>query len=60
MEKNKEVGNKLADFEILKELGKGSYGTVYTVKSKLNSNMHLCNEKNGIKLSSGSSTTRML
>ena len=41
MEKNKEVGNKLADFEILKELGKGSYGTVYTVKSKLNSNIYV-------------------
>ena len=31
------VGTKLSDFKILKELGKGSYGTVYTVRSYLDS-----------------------
>ena len=39
--KETEVGNKLSDFEIIKELGKGSYGTVYTVKSLLNSNIYV-------------------
>ena len=39
--KQNEVGNKLSDFEIIKELGKGSYGTVYTVKSLLNSNIYV-------------------
>ena len=41
MKKKDEVGNKLSDFEIIKELGKGSYGTVYTVKSLLNSNIYV-------------------
>ena len=36
-----EVGNKLSDFEIIKELGKGSYATVYKVKSRLNSNIYV-------------------
>ena len=39
--KENEVGNKLSDFEIIKELGKGSYGTVYTVKSLINSNVYV-------------------
>ena len=39
--KENEVGNKLSDFEIIKELGKGSYGTVYTVKSLINSNIYV-------------------
>ena len=39
--KENEVGNKLSDFAIIKELGKGSYGTVYTVKSLINSNIYV-------------------
>ena len=39
--KENEVGNQLSDFEIIKELGKGSYGTVYKVKSLLNSNVYV-------------------
>ena len=39
--KEYEVGNKLSDFEIIKELGKGSYGTVYTVRSLVNSNVYV-------------------
>ena len=35
------VGSRLSDFEIIKQLGKGSYGTVYTVKSKLDSNIYV-------------------
>lgn len=30
------IGNKLNDFKILSELGKGSYGVVYKVLSNLN------------------------
>ena len=36
-----EVGSRLSDFKIIKELGKGSYGTVYTVKSNINSNIYV-------------------
>ena len=39
--KSEEVGCKLSDFKIIKELGKGSYGTVYTVKSNINSNIYV-------------------
>jgi len=35
------VGTKLSDFKILKELGKGSYGTVYTVLSYKNDNIYV-------------------
>ena len=28
------LGNRFSDFEMLKELGHGSYGTIYLVKSK--------------------------
>ena len=35
------VGTKLSDFKILKELGKGSYGTVYTVLSYNNDNIYV-------------------
>ena len=35
------VGSRLSDFEIIKQLGKGSYGTVYTVKSRLDSNIYV-------------------
>ena len=34
-------GNKLSDFKILKELGKGSYGTVYTVRSYIDDNIYV-------------------
>ena len=39
--KPQNVGNKLSDFKILKELGKGSYGTVYTVRSFLDDNVYV-------------------
>ena len=39
--KETEVGCKLSDFEIIKQLGRGSYGTVYTVKSLINSNIYV-------------------
>lgn len=39
--KPQNVGNKLSDFKILKELGKGSYGTVYTVRSYLDDNVYV-------------------
>ena len=40
-EKEKEnIGNKLDDFEILQTLGKGSYGYVAKVKSKLNNEIY--------------------
>ena len=35
------VGSRLSDFEIIKQLGKGSYGTVYTVKSRIDSNIYV-------------------
>ena len=35
------VGSRLSDFEIIKQLGKGSYGTVYTVRSRLDSNTYV-------------------
>ena len=35
------VGSRLSDFEIIKQLGKGSYGTVYTVRSKIDSNTYV-------------------
>ena len=38
---NENVGTKLSDFKILKELGKGSYGTVYTVLSYKNDNIYV-------------------
>ena len=38
---SEEVGSRLSDFKIIKELGKGSYGTVYTVKSNINSNVYV-------------------
>ena len=39
--KTEEIGSKVSDFKIIKELGKGSYGTVYTVKSLINSNIYV-------------------
>ena len=35
------VGSRLSDFEIVKQLGKGSYGTVYVVTSKLDKNKYV-------------------
>ena len=35
------VGSRLSDFEIIKQLGKGSYGTVYTVRSRFDSNTYV-------------------
>ena len=35
------VGMKLSDFKILKELGKGSYGKVYTVRSYIDDNEYV-------------------
>lgn len=34
--KNSEIGNSIADFQIIIELGRGSYGTVYKVLSLKN------------------------
>ena len=39
-EKNEDIGNKLEDFEILQTLGKGSYGFVAKVKSKINHKLY--------------------
>lgn len=32
--KNSMLGNRFSDFELIKELGHGSYGTIYLVRSK--------------------------
>ena len=40
-EKEASVGSRLSDFEIVKQLGKGSYGTVYVVHSKLDKNTYV-------------------
>ena len=37
----KGIGSKLSDFEILSELGRGSYGVVFKVKSKLDENIYV-------------------
>ena len=39
--KEASVGSRLSDFEIIKQLGKGSYGTVYVVRSKLDNNTYV-------------------
>ena len=39
--KEASVGSRLSDFEIIKQLGKGSYGTVYVVRSKLDMNTYV-------------------
>ena len=39
--KEASVGSRLSDFEIVKQLGKGSYGTVYVVRSKLDMNTYV-------------------
>ena len=39
--KEASVGSRLSDFEIVKQLGKGSYGTVYVVRSKLDMNNYV-------------------
>ena len=38
--KKEDIGNKLDDFEILQTLGKGSYGFVAKVKSKINQKIY--------------------
>ena len=40
-QKEASVGFRLSDFEIVKQLGKGSYGTVYVVTSKLDKNTYV-------------------
>ena len=40
MKKHLQEQNRLADYEILSELGKGEYGTVFLVKSKKNGNSY--------------------
>ena len=40
LQSNEYVGNKLEDFEILQTLGKGSYGFVAKVKSKVNHKLY--------------------
>jgi NIMA (never in mitosis gene a)-related kinase len=35
------VGGKLADFEVLCELGRGSYGVVFKVKSLIDNNIYV-------------------
>lgn len=35
------IGNKLSDFNILSELGKGSYGLVYKVRSLLDNEVYV-------------------
>ena len=39
--KEASVGSRLSDFEIIKQLGKGSYGTVFVVRSKLDNNTYV-------------------
>ena len=39
--KEASVGSRLSEFEIVKQLGKGSYGTVYVVRSKLDMNTYV-------------------
>ena len=39
--KEASVGFRLSDFEIIKQLGKGSYGTVFVVRSKLDNNTYV-------------------
>jgi len=38
---NNRVGNRLKDFRIIKELGKGSYGTVFTVMSLIDEKIYV-------------------
>ncbi len=36
-----DIGNKLSDFKILSELGRGSYGIVYKVYSYIDGNIYV-------------------
>ena len=38
---NNRIGNRLKDFRIIKELGKGSYGTVFTVMSLIDEKIYV-------------------
>ena len=40
VQSNQNIGNKLEDFEILQTLGKGGYGFVAKVKSKINHKLY--------------------
>ena len=39
-----DIGNKLSDFRIEKELGKGNFGSVYLVTSKLTNKLYAMKE----------------
>ena len=40
-EYSKSIGSSLIDFKILSELGRGSYGLVYKVQSKIDKNIYV-------------------
>ena len=44
LNKGKYIGNKLDDFEILQMMGKGAFGFVAKVKSKINSEIYALNK----------------
>ena len=44
------IGNKLEDFELLSELGKGAFGEVYKVLSKLNNKVYAMKKLDIIKI----------
>ena len=39
-DKKKSIGNKFDDFEPIKELGSGNFGTAFQVKSKINNEIY--------------------
>ena len=47
--KKVDIGSKLEDFEIVKKLGNGNFGTVYLVKSKKTNKIYAMKEIEGIK-----------
>jgi NIMA (never in mitosis gene a)-related kinase len=40
------IGNRVNEFEFLNELGRGSYGIVYKVKSKIDNNIYVIKKLN--------------